>query len=58
MWGIRVIVPQKYRSRVLDELHLEHPGISRMKSVVRSFVWWPGLDADIAGMVQSCDAYR
>ena len=38
MWGIRVIVSAKFQKRVLTELHEDHPGISHMKSLARSFV--------------------
>ena len=54
MWGIRVIVPQKLRGKVLQELHSEHPGMSRMKAIACSFVWWPNLDANIESLVKSC----
>ena len=30
LWGIRVIVPEKYRQSVLEELHTSHCGIVRM----------------------------
>lgn len=36
MWGIRVIVPQKYQTKVLNQLHMEHPGITRMKATART----------------------
>ena len=55
MWGIRVLVPLKYRSKVLNELHQDHPGISRMKAIARSHVWWPGVDSDIDTLVKSCE---
>ena len=29
-----------------EDLHEGHMGITRMKSVARSFCWWPGLDKD------------
>ena len=54
LWGIRVLIPKKLHQKVLQELHLDHPGISRMKSLARSYVWWPNLDADIKAMVKSC----
>ena len=54
LWGIRVLIPKKLHQKVLQELHLDHPGISRMKSLARSYVWWPNLDADIEAMVKSC----
>ena len=41
---------------MLKELHSEHPGISRMKAMARSHVWWPKLDQDIEDLVKSCSA--
>ena len=54
LWGIRVIVPKRLRAKLLDELHRDHPGIVRMKSVARSYMWWPGLDQDIQNLVKAC----
>ncbi|XP_037512230.1 uncharacterized protein K02A2.6-like [Rhipicephalus sanguineus] len=54
LWGSRVVIPQSLRSRVLQLLHAGHPGVEKTKMVARSHVWWPGLDQDIAHMVQSC----
>jgi len=39
---------------VLAELHETHPGTSRMKSIARSYVWWPNTDDDIESTVQQC----
>ncbi len=39
----------------MNELHEEHPGIVRMKSWARSYLWYPGLDADIEEIVNGCD---
>ena len=49
--GTRVIVPPSLRGKVLDQLHDGHPGIVRMKSLARQYVWWPGLDADLEARV-------
>ena len=54
LWGIRVIVPQKLREQLLDELHRDHPGISRMKAVARSYIWWPGIDKAVENLAKSC----
>ena len=54
LWGVRVIVPKKLQGSILSELHNNHPGISRMKSVARSYAWWPRMDQDIEDLVKGC----
>ena len=54
LWGARVIVPPSLQEKVLQELHDTHPGISRMKALARSYVWWPNMDSDIELTVSSC----
>ena len=56
MWGIRVIVPKKLQNQVLQEIHNSHPGVTRMKVTARSYIWWPGLDAQIEKLANSCSA--
>ena len=58
MWGIQVIIPMKLRERVLNLLHISHPGIVKMKALARSYVWWPGIDTDIECMVKSCSPWQ
>lgn len=54
LWGIRVVVPQKYRQQTLELLHSAHPGVVKMKVLARSYVWWPNIDSDIEVLVKSC----
>ena len=54
LWGIRVVLPSKLQSKVLNLLHSTHPGIVRMKSLARSYVFWPGIDKDIEQLVKQC----
>lgn len=54
LWGNQIIVPPVGQSKVLHVLHDGHPGISRMKKLAKSFIWWPGLDDDIQNRVQAC----
>ena len=58
LWGVRMIVPLKLRHHVLDELHLSHLGIVRMKSLARIHVWWPNIDKDIEAIVRTCNAFQ
>ena len=39
LWESRVIIPPPCRQAVLRELHEGHPGITRMKSLARMYVW-------------------
>ena len=55
LWGGRVIIPTSLREGVLQELHEAHTGVSRMKSLARSYFWWPGMDKDIEEMVKACE---
>ena len=37
--SICVVIPKKYQSTLLAELHQDHPGIVRMKALARRHVW-------------------
>ena len=51
-WGNRVIVLLAGRKDVTDD---GHPGITKMKTIARQVVWWPGIDSDLTKKVQSCE---
>ena len=42
---------QKY---ILKDFHAGHPGSTRMKSLMCSYVHWPNMDKDIENTVKSC----
>ncbi|XP_029696863.1 uncharacterized protein K02A2.6-like [Takifugu rubripes] len=52
----RVIIPQSLRAQVLQQLHVGHSGIVRMKEMARSYFWWPGMDKQIEEMASSCSS--
>ena len=54
LWASRVVIPPPGQKLLLDELHENHPGKSKMKALARSYVWWPGIQTDIENMVNSC----
>ena len=55
LWGIRVVIPPKLQAKLLEELHRDHPGVARMKSVARNYMWWPCLDQSIEELARSCE---
>ena len=55
LWGSRVVVPAQGQKAGLQELHSAHPGMTKMKSLARMYVWWPVLDKDIEESVRLCN---
>ncbi|XP_062537710.1 uncharacterized protein K02A2.6-like [Armigeres subalbatus] len=53
-YGERLVIPSKFRDRVLRVLHKGHPGVERMRSIARNYVYWPGIDEQINHRVRTC----
>ena len=54
LYSERVVIPKKLQNRILRNFHTGHPGINRMKSLMRSYVYWPKMDNDIMDMIEKC----
>jgi len=50
LYGRRVVL----QKQVLDLLHQNHPGIVRSKMLVRSYVYWIGIDNNIEKLIATC----
>ena len=55
LWGTRVVVPLRLQDKLLSQLHSDHLGIVKMKSIARSYIWWPDLDQQIEQLANSCE---
>lgn len=55
MWGYRLVIPEKLRKQVLSQLHISHMGIVKTKSLARSYVWWPNIDAELEILCKQCE---
>ena len=58
LWGSRIVVPPQGCELVMKLLQDSHSGISRLKSLAQSYVWWPGMDADLGDKVWRCEEYQ
>ena len=54
-WGARVIIPVKLRDTVMNILHATHIGVAGMKSLARSYVYWPRIDTHIEDTARTCE---
>ena len=52
--GSKIVVPQQLRRRVLDICHEGHLGAVKSKQLLRSKVWFPGIDKSIEDMISNC----
>ena len=50
------MIPEVGRQKVFQELHVGHPGVSRMKALPEEWrvAWWPGIDSGIENQVRTC----
>lgn len=55
MKGNRIVIPESMRKQIMKELHRSHLGIVKMKSMARSYVWWPGVDGDVENTARACE---
>ena len=52
----RIIIPVEARKEVIQDLHLAHQGVVRMKRQAGNTVYWPKIDKDIEKVVRGCKA--
>ena len=54
MRGTRIVISQSLRSEVLRLAHEGRQGIMKMKTQLRTNVWWPKIDFDAEKVCRSC----
>lgn len=55
MWGYTIIFSFSLQKLILNELHSSHMGVVKMKSIARSYVWWPRINSDIESVANICE---
>lgn len=52
----RIVIPSELRRQLLHDAHMGHPGIVRMKRILRELYWWPNMDKEIEYTCKTCTA--
>ena len=53
--GRQIVVPTSLRARVVALAHQGHQGVAQCKALIRSKVWFPGIDDAVEMKVKSCE---
>lgn len=48
------VIPEALQEKALKLAHAGHPGISKMKSILRERVWWPSMGKSTEKWVEAC----
>jgi hypothetical protein len=52
--GTQLVIPSSLQQEVLELAHEGHQGINKSKALLRSKVWFPGMDAAMELVVRNC----
>ena len=56
MRGSRIVIPTKLQKRAVAIAHEGHHGLVKTKQLLRSRIWFPGLNAKVASVINTCAA--
>ena len=54
IYANRIVIPCILQKRILKDFHLGHPGMSRVKTLICSYVYWPKMDPGIENVIKYC----
>ena len=52
----RILIPLCLRRRIVELAHVGHQGIVKTKRLIRSRVWYPGIDSQVEDLIRNCMA--
>ena len=53
LWGLKVIIPERHQSGLLQQLHEDHFVIVRTKAIARNYFCFPVIDKSIEHMISA-----
>lgn len=54
--GGRAVIPKSLQGKALSVAHEGHPLSTKLKTILRERVWWPGMSGDAEKWVKSCQS--
>jgi hypothetical protein len=54
LWKNRIVIPPRYRQKIISEVHNGHMGTVKIKETAHNYVWWPGIRNDLEKITKSC----
>jgi hypothetical protein len=52
--GTKIVIPAALQSKIINIAHEGHQGLSKTKALIRSKVWFPGIDSAVEQVIGSC----
>ena len=52
--GNCIVIPESLQSEIIDLAHVGHQGISKTKALIRSRVWFSGIDRLVEDKIKTC----
>ena len=50
----RLVMPESLRKKSIELAHEAHQGVCKTKALIRSKVWFPGIDKEVEKVINSC----
>ena len=50
----QIVIPCALRERILQQVHIGHFGIVKMKNLAQGYCWWPNMNKDIENLFKNC----
>ena len=52
--GNRIVIPKELQERAISLAHTGHQGLVKTKSLLRTKVWFPGIDKQVESVIEHC----
>ena len=56
--GERLVIPKSMRSEIKNDIHSGHQGVESCLRLAREHVFWPGMNKELKGWIQTCETCR